>query len=142
MSRKDNSALLAEEAKWWEQFTQMKDALAAAGASGEGEGELPEFYGKDLLADSDDDEEDSELTEDMIRHRRDIVGSTTAAGNEAAAPQGNLRGARLLNRSERDERLRRMDEAHKSAPLRPQSYSSEPQYPHVYRAHNAGNTLN
>ncbi|EFY87551.1 activating signal cointegrator 1 complex subunit 3 [Metarhizium acridum CQMa 102] len=47
---------------------------------------------------------------------------------------------RLLNKSEREAALRRQDFEHKTASLSPAS-KKEPQYPHVYRSYQAGNTL-
>jgi antiviral helicase SLH1 len=37
--------------------------------------------------------------------------------------------------------LRQRDYEHKNATLRPSLNRDEPQYPHVYKAHSAGNTL-
>ncbi|OAA47791.1 activating signal cointegrator 1 complex subunit 3 [Metarhizium rileyi] len=47
---------------------------------------------------------------------------------------------RLLTKAEREAALRRQDFEHKSASLSPAS-KKEPQYPHVYRSYQAGNTL-
>ncbi|KAI1489464.1 Sec63 Brl domain-containing protein [Biscogniauxia mediterranea] len=47
---------------------------------------------------------------------------------------------RILTRAEREEALRRKDYEHKHATLAPTMHK-EVEYPHVYRAHSAGNTL-
>ncbi|KAI4865811.1 Sec63-domain-containing protein [Hypoxylon rubiginosum] len=70
----------------------------------------------------------------LLSHRHEITSSFVA--QEAEKPTG-----RLLTRAERDEALRRKDLEHKNAALGPSMYK-EVQYPHVYRVHNAGNTLN
>lgn len=58
----------------------------------------------------------------------------------AAQAEDEPTGRRLLTRAQRDEALRQKDHEHKSAALGPSMYK-DVQYPHVYKAHNAGNTL-
>ncbi|KAI1766214.1 Sec63-domain-containing protein [Hypoxylon sp. FL1150] len=71
----------------------------------------------------------------QLLSRRDEITSSFAT-QEPEKPTG-----RLLTKAERDKALRRQDLEHKSASLGPSMYK-EAQYPHVYKAYNAGNTLN
>ena len=47
-----------------------------------------------------------------------------------------------MTREQRDEALRQQDMEHKSRPLGPKLAEPTENYPHIYRAHDAGNTLN
>lgn len=78
--------------------------------------------------------DDFEFIIEILGHRNEIV---SAVNNQS---QANPSGPRLLSKAQREENLRRQDQAHKSATLAP-AHSKEPQYPHVYKAYNAGNTL-
>ncbi|KAG9255856.1 Sec63 Brl domain-containing protein [Emericellopsis atlantica] len=74
-----------------------------------------------------------------ILSKKDSITAALADQNhygERQQPSG-----RLLSRAQREEALRRQDLEHKSATLAP-SQTREVQYPHVYKAYNAGNTLN
>ncbi|KAI4185963.1 MAG: hypothetical protein L6R41_003807, partial [Letrouitia leprolyta] len=48
----------------------------------------------------------------------------------------------LQSKEEREAALRRKDSEHKNSLLRPSQNREDVQYPHVYKAHQAGNTLN
>ncbi|KAI6783389.1 putative helicase-like protein [Emericellopsis cladophorae] len=74
-----------------------------------------------------------------ILGKKDSITAALADPNhygERQQPSG-----KLLSRAQREEALRRHDLEHKSATLAP-SQTREVQYPHVYKAYNAGNTLN
>ncbi|KAH8193819.1 hypothetical protein TruAng_012016 [Truncatella angustata] len=78
--------------------------------------------------------DDLDFVIEVISHRNDIVaGFASQSGAQTA-------GNRLLTRAEREEALRQRDWEHKNASLAPTMHK-EVQYPHVYRAHAAGNTL-
>ncbi|KAF2457723.1 Sec63 Brl domain-containing protein [Lineolata rhizophorae] len=80
--------------------------------------------------------EELDLVTELISHRHGIVNSShSISGNDFSA-FGNLQ-----TRQEREEALRRQDYEHKHAALGPSMSRTGPQYPHVYRAHDAGNTL-
>ncbi|KAF1953482.1 Sec63-domain-containing protein [Byssothecium circinans] len=76
-----------------------------------------------------------DLVADLIAHRGDIRRSL-----HEPPPLYDLID-RLQTRAERDEALRRQDWEHKNAALAPALDRKGPQYPHVYRTHEAGNKL-
>ncbi|KAI9689957.1 MAG: hypothetical protein M1822_009839 [Bathelium mastoideum] len=76
-----------------------------------------------------------DFVSDLISHREEVLSS----GEDQSCIQDPA--ARLLTRREREEALRRQDYEHKTAALRPSTNRSDPQYPHVYGAKNAGNFL-
>ncbi|KAF1842631.1 Sec63-domain-containing protein [Cucurbitaria berberidis CBS 394.84] len=78
-----------------------------------------------------------DLVADLISHRQDITRSLHAP---AAAQKNGIVG-RLQTRAEREEAIRKQDWEHKTASLAPAMDRKGPQYPHVYRAHEAGNKL-
>lgn len=93
-----------------------------------------------LASDSSDDElqmtladilgfDELELVSDVIKYRKQITSDTSKP------PSG------LLTKAERDARLRQQDREHKSAPLSEAQIRSGSEYPHVYKANDAGNTL-
>ena len=62
--------------------------------------------------------------------------------SSAQAPKlSNGLHGRLQTRKEREATLRRRDYEHKHATLGPALNRDGPQYPNIYKAHNAGNTL-
>jgi antiviral helicase SLH1 len=71
---------------------------------------------------------------DILSKKDDIVAASKAQDGQHATER------RLLTKSERDAALRRQDFEHKTASLAVAS-KKEPQYPHVYRSYQAGNTL-
>lgn len=98
-----------------------------------------------LASDSSDDElqmlladtlgfDELDLVAEIIRHRRDI--SLDSQDHDVSDP-----GPRLLSRREREAALSRQDYEHKTGSLAAAQDRSGPEYPHVYKAHNAGNTL-
>ncbi|KAI0136029.1 Sec63-domain-containing protein [Hypoxylon sp. NC0597] len=77
--------------------------------------------------------DDLDFVIEVISHRHEIASTFNAP--EVQTPTG-----RLLTKAERDEVLRQKDREHKNATLAP-SMHKEVQYPHIYKAYNAGNTL-
>lgn len=79
--------------------------------------------------------DDLDFIIELLGHKDEVVASASAHHE-----QPETQGRKLLTKAQRDEALRMRDYQHKNAALAP-SYAKEPQYPHVYRAYNAGNTL-
>lgn len=73
---------------------------------------------------------------DLIANRKEILHSSSNAEKQTDGLLGHLQ-----TRKEREEALRRRDFEHKNATLGPALHRDGPQYPHIYKAHNAGNTL-
>ncbi|KAH3916623.1 hypothetical protein HBI56_048130 [Parastagonospora nodorum] len=109
----------------------LKDQLSAILASDSNDEELQmmlaDIVGYDEL----------DLVADLISHRKKILQSQ----HHAIRSQDNEAVGRLQTRAERDEALRRQDFEHKHASLAPAMDRKGPQYPHVYRTHEAGNKL-
>ncbi|OQO10442.1 hypothetical protein B0A48_03739 [Cryoendolithus antarcticus] len=122
--------------KWLE---QRCIAVASRGSGMDAETLLGQITAV-LASDSSDDElqmtladilgfDELELVADIIKHRKQIL-------SEPSRPPGGL-----LTKAERDARLRQQDLEHKTATLATAQDRSASQYPHVYRAHDAGNSL-
>lgn len=79
--------------------------------------------------------EELDLVAELIAHRREVI-----KPNRAARQEDGIMG-RLQTRQEREEALLRRDYEHKHATLASSVNRSEAQYPHVYKAHEAGNML-
>ena len=73
---------------------------------------------------------------ELMEHREYIVSQSP----QVSGVKSNLLG-RLQTRQEREDTLRRQDYEHKHTALGPALNRQGPQYPHVYKAHDAGNTL-
>ncbi len=91
--------------------------------------------------------DDLDFVIELLSHRDEIVAAELAEASASQRPLGNeaagsalVGGKRLLAKAQRDEQLRQRDFQHKTATLAAAS-ANEPQYPHVYRVHQAGNTL-
>ncbi|ORY14268.1 Sec63 Brl domain-domain-containing protein [Clohesyomyces aquaticus] len=110
--------------------TALKEQLLAILASDSNNEEL-----QMMLADIVGYEE-LDLVADLIAHRREIT-QTPPHGPTS----NNGVAGRLQSREEREEALRRRDYEHKHAPLAPKLNREGPQYPHVYRTHDAGNKV-
>jgi antiviral helicase SLH1 len=102
-----------------------------------------------LASDSVDEELQSTLTDiigfddldfviELISHRKEI---TAAAASPFPANKDEGIFGKLQTKRQREEALRRRDYEHKHATLGPSIDRDGPQYPHVYKAHSAGNTL-
>ncbi|KAJ8114050.1 hypothetical protein ONZ43_g4998 [Nemania bipapillata] len=102
---------------------QILDVLSSSRSEGEVQSLLTDLIGFD----------DLDFVIQVLSRKEEILSSLTA--EDIQGPTG-----RLLTKAERDEALRRKDYEHKSATLAPSMYKEE-QYPHVYKRHNAGNTL-
>ncbi|KAB2579921.1 putative helicase mug81 [Lasiodiplodia theobromae] len=76
-----------------------------------------------------------DLVADLIGHRKQITKSA-----QAEQQKGGVLG-RLQTRQEREEALRRQDFEHKNAALAPSVDRGGEQYPHIYKTHDAGNSL-
>lgn len=77
--------------------------------------------------------DDFDFIIELLGHRDEIVTAVSSQGGQEAT-------GRLLTKSQREEALRRQDYEHKNAALAP-TMTKEIQYPHVYKAYNAGNSL-
>lgn len=100
-----------------------------------------------LASDGSDEELQATLTDivgfddldfiiELISHRKGLMSS---ASNISKPSGGSM--PRLLTRREREEALRQRDYEHKHKELGPSLDRDGPKYPHVYKAHSAGNTL-
>jgi antiviral helicase SLH1 len=100
-----------------------------------------------LASDSNDEElqmmladivgyDELDLVADLIAHRSEVL----KPAHEPAHQKGTGT-ERLQTRAEREEALRRQDFEHKHATLAPALDRKGPQYPHVYKTHEAGNKL-
>jgi antiviral helicase SLH1 len=100
-----------------------------------------------LASDSVEEELQSTLTDiigfddldfviELISHRKEITAPSPFSTNNDDGIFGKLQTKR-----QREEALRRRDYEHKHAELGPAQNKDEPQYPHVYKAHSAGNIL-
>ncbi|PGG98703.1 hypothetical protein AJ79_08789 [Helicocarpus griseus UAMH5409] len=77
--------------------------------------------------------DDLDFVIDLIAHRDELISAPKLAGDDIFS--------RLETKSQRDESLRRQDYEHKHAKLAPKQDREGPIYPHVYKSHQAGNTL-
>ncbi|KAF4126820.1 antiviral helicase SLH1 [Geosmithia morbida] len=86
--------------------------------------------------------DDLDFIIEVLGHKDDILSSLAAQGDlEGGGGSVSGSGGRnLMTRSQREDALRRRDHEHKSAALGP-SQTREVQYPHVYKAYHAGNTI-
>ena len=104
---------------------QIMDALKSSRPEDELQSQLTDLVGFD----------DLDFVIELLSHRKEIV-QPVEAGLDISQPTGQ----RLLTKAQRDEALRQKDFRHKTAALASAS-AKEPQYPHVYRTYNPGNTL-
>ena len=81
--------------------------------------------------------EDLGLVIKLLSHRKEIIPARTPVEY-----QGNGLLSRLHSKEDREEALRRQDYEHKHAPIRDRIEREGPHYPHIYKSHEAGNTLN
>jgi antiviral helicase SLH1 len=100
-----------------------------------------------LASDSVEEELQSTLTDiigyddldfviELISHRKEIAAPSPFSTNQDEGIIG-----RLQTKRQREEALRQRDYEHKHATLGPSLDRDGPQYPHVYKAYSAGNTL-
>jgi len=134
------------DAKWLQRKCRQYCARKFAGQSAE---ELTENILQVLRSDRSDDalqmsladilgyeEENLAMTSELIQHRAEISAEEVVAlgGGEDAI-------LRLMTKQKREEALRQADLEHKSRPLGPKLAGKEVEYPHIYRAYAAGDTL-
>lgn len=81
--------------------------------------------------------DDLDFVIELISHRKELTAPSPFADPKPG--EGVL--GRLQTKRQREEALRRRDYEHKHAKLGPSLNRDGPQYPHVYKAHSAGNTL-
>jgi antiviral helicase SLH1 len=100
-----------------------------------------------LVSDSVEEELQSTLTDiigfddldfviEIISNRKEIT-----AASPFSAPKDDGIFGKLQTKRQREEALRQRDYEHKNATLGPSLDRDVPQYPHVYKAHSAGNIL-
>ncbi|KAK5660264.1 hypothetical protein OQA88_12804 [Cercophora sp. LCS_1] len=109
---------------------QIIELLASSAGEEQVQGELTDLIGFD----------DIEFVIELLQYRDEVVVSLAQQQQQQQQDAVQVDGARLLNKKQRDENLKRRDREHKSAPLAAR-HEAEEQYPHVYRAFAAGNTL-
>ena len=112
---------------------QVMDILSSGRSEHELQSSLTDLIGFD----------DLDFVIDLLSHRSEIVASLNEEKNFAPRDDGlgyGGSGPRLLTKAQRDEALRRKDREHKMLPLAA-ARQKEEDYPHVYKAFNAGNTL-
>jgi antiviral helicase SLH1 len=80
--------------------------------------------------------DDLDFVIDLISHRKDLASFSSFSANTSNGVIG-----RLHTKEQREETLRQRDFEHKNAPLGPSLHKDAPNYPHVYKAHSAGNIL-
>ncbi|KAH8912792.1 activating signal cointegrator 1 complex subunit 3 [Coniochaeta sp. PMI_546] len=102
---------------------QVLDILESNRPEDEVQGSLTDLIGYD----------DLDFVIELLSHRRNIVASLSSQDQRSG-------GTRLLTKAEREEVLRQRDLEHKTARLAGPT-AKEPEYPHVYRAFQPGNTL-
>jgi antiviral helicase SLH1 len=105
---------------------QIMALLASASVEEELQSTLTDIIGFD----------DLDFVIELISHRKQITAASPFSKNKDEGIFGKLQTKR-----QREEALRRRDYEHKHATLGPSLDRDGPQYPHVYEAHSAGNTL-
>ncbi|KAK6532254.1 hypothetical protein TWF281_006446 [Arthrobotrys megalospora] len=84
--------------------------------------------------------EELDLIGELIEHRKQIV-QAPATQTKPVSSNTGIDGFHLLTPDQQRERLKQADFAHKTQLLGPKLMQAETQYPHVYKSHDAGNTL-
>lgn len=136
----------AEVGDYGPQWLKIKCVAFAARKQGLSGEDLADQILALLISDSAEEELQSTLTDiigyddldlviELISHRNEIASSSSFP-----AKSGGVVG-KLQTKSQREEALRQQDYEHKHAALGPSLGRDGPQYPHVYKAHSAGNTL-
>ncbi|ERS97905.1 hypothetical protein HMPREF1624_06076 [Sporothrix schenckii ATCC 58251] len=113
---------------------QIMDVLQSSRPEEELQSQLTDLVGFD----------DLDFVIELLAHRDEIVAAALAedaAPPPAASHNGpSVGGSRLLTKAQREEQLRQKDFEHKTAVLNAAS-AKEAEYPHVYKAYHAGNSL-
>ncbi|TAQ85230.1 hypothetical protein B7494_g6447 [Chlorociboria aeruginascens] len=129
------------------QWLKGKCIDVASGKQGLSSEDLEEQIVALLASDSVEEELQSTLTDiigyddldfltELLSHRKEIAAPPSVSSNQSDGLFGKLQ-----NKRQREEALRKRDYEHKHAVLGPSLNRDGPQYPHVYKAHSAGNTL-
>ncbi|KAF3939588.1 hypothetical protein ABW19_dt0201724 [Dactylella cylindrospora] len=84
--------------------------------------------------------EELDLIGELIKYRQDII-RPPAASAPTASRGFAVDGFNLLTPAQQKERLKQADFTHKTQQLGPKLIQPETHYPHVYKSHDAGNTL-
>ncbi|EWC44224.1 putative helicase mug81 [Drechslerella stenobrocha 248] len=82
--------------------------------------------------------EELDLIGELISHRAQII---RPPANSFASNNASIDGFNLLTPAQQRERLKQADFAHKTQQLGPKLVGPDANYPHVYKSHDAGNTL-
>ncbi|EGO59151.1 activating signal cointegrator 1 complex subunit 3 [Neurospora tetrasperma FGSC 2508] len=115
---------------------QIMDILGSGKSEDELQSSLTDLVGFD----------DLDFVIDLLSHREELVSSVGRQLKQQQEQQqqqqsnGGDGGLRLLSKAQREAALRQRDYEHKSTPLAA-ARAKEEEYPHVYRAYSAGNTL-
>lgn len=136
-----------EERPYSKIWLQTRLSGAADRGTGLSLDDLQQQIGAILGSDSSDDElqmllmdtvgfEEFELVAELIAHRKDVVKGLHETSDDHEPISG-----RILTRREREAALQRQDREHKSTTLAAAQDRTGEEYPHVYRAHGAGNQL-
>lgn len=116
---------------------QIMDILGSGKSEDELQSSLTDLIGFD----------DLDFVIDLLSHREELVSSVGRALKQQQQQQEQEQqatngpdGLRLLTKAQRQAALQQRDFEHKSAPLAA-ARQKEEEYPHVYKAYSAGNTL-
>ena len=114
---------------------EIMDALQSTRPEDELQSHLTDLIGFD----------DLDFVIELLSHRDEIVAASYADEHDDHQSQQHedgvvVGGQRLLTRAQREEQLRQQDFQHKTSVLAAAS-AKQADYPHVYRAYNAGNSL-
>ncbi|KAK3353002.1 Sec63 Brl domain-containing protein [Lasiosphaeria hispida] len=108
---------------------KVVDVLGGGGGEEQVQSALTDLVGFD----------DLDFVIELLSHRDEIIASVVAGQGREEGLELEP-GMRLLTKAQRQEALRRRDQEHKAQPLAA-ALSKGEEYPHVYRAFSAGNTL-
>jgi antiviral helicase SLH1 len=120
-------AMRRQNISWEELHEQILALLVSGSVDEELQSTLTDFLGFD----------DLEFVIELLSHRKEIIATPSVS---VAKNDEGLFG-KLQTKRQREEALRQRDYEHKNAALGPNLDRDGPQYPHVYKTHSAGNTL-
>ncbi|KAI7257939.1 Sec63-domain-containing protein, partial [Hortaea werneckii] len=123
-----------------QEWLGQKCAEVASKGTGLDREALQEQIAAILASDSSDEELQMTLADTLGFEELDLV-SDIIASRKQLLSQPAKQPSGLLSKAERDARLRQADIDHKTASLAAAQNRGGDQYPHVYKAHDAGNTL-
>ncbi|KAK6341694.1 hypothetical protein TWF696_008762 [Orbilia brochopaga] len=111
-------------------YTNVLQLLQSKTSDMELQSSLPDILGFEEL----------DLIEELISHRQQII-QPPAVSLPSISDSTGVDGFNLLTPAQQKERLKHADFVHKTQQLGPKLVGPDAQYPHVYKAHDAGNTL-